>query len=113
MTDLPAPAPAIQQLVAIVNKCFVCNKPFSTPQKLRTHFKQHNIVLPERSTSIRHYNTPRFVYTKVGATEHHPLIEEHSGCPSCIAHFKELKDIKKHIVNNHPQAMPLQSRQKR
>lgn len=52
------------------------------------------------------------MYIKVGATEHHPLIEEHSGCPSCIAHFKELKDFKEYVVNNHPQAMPLQSRQK-
>ncbi|KAI8886245.1 hypothetical protein K501DRAFT_310081 [Backusella circina FSU 941] len=54
-------------------------------------------MLPERLTGIRRYNTPHFVYIKAGATEHHPLIEEHFGCPSCIAQFKELKDFKEHI----------------
>ncbi|GAN05501.1 hypothetical protein MAM1_0093c04972 [Mucor ambiguus] len=56
-------ASATQQLVVIVNKCFVCDKPFSTPQRLRSHLKQqHNIILPERPTGIRRYNTPHFVH---------------------------------------------------
>ncbi|CAO3661795.1 unnamed protein product [Rhizopus stolonifer] len=83
MSDLPAPA--TQQLVVIVNNCFVSD---------------------QRALDA----ITRLI--KSGVTEHYPLIEEYSGCPSCIAHFKELKDFKEHIVNNHPQAIPLQSRQR-
>ncbi|CEJ04680.1 hypothetical protein RMCBS344292_18635 [Rhizopus microsporus] len=81
-------------------------------KKLRIYFKQHNITLPERPSGIRRYNTPHFVYIKAGSIGNHPLNKEHSGCSSCIAHFKELKDLKEHVVNNHPQASSLQSRQK-
>ncbi|CEG69773.1 hypothetical protein RMATCC62417_05788 [Rhizopus microsporus] len=81
-------------------------------KKFRIYFKQHNVTLLERPSGIRRYNTPHFVYIKAGSIGNHPLNKEHSGCPSCIAHFKELKDLKEHVVNNHPQASSLQSRQK-
>lgn len=49
------------------------------------------------------------MYVKLAAE--HQLIKEHSGCPSCLAHFRGSKDFREHVLNKHTGAIPLQSNQ--
>ncbi|ORX43533.1 hypothetical protein DM01DRAFT_1269340, partial [Hesseltinella vesiculosa] len=83
--------------------CHKCQKILSESSKLKAHYlKVHNIFLPSRPEGRRvRLDTDKYTYISQQNDAHHPSIEPHYACLSCLAHYPAMTDLSAHIEDTH------------
>ncbi|KAI9030151.1 hypothetical protein CLU79DRAFT_734324 [Phycomyces nitens] len=92
-----------EKLISISNDCFVCERTdLVTLQHFRRHLLSHGLHLPGRALGERYKNTSTITYIPLVKKQSRPDVHVHHGCPSCVEHFSEMKDLKAHVEIHLP-----------